>query len=53
MDRIANIINSSDNKVATEIFVGIAICVAIYLVLYIIRMAMNKVSSSAEDSLYY
>ena len=50
MDRIANIINSSDNKVATEIFVGIAICVAIYLVLYIIRMAMNKVSSSAEDS---
>ena len=50
MDRIANIINSSDNKVTTEIFVGIAICVAIYLVLYIIRMAMNKVSSSAEDS---
>ena len=50
MDRIANIINSSDNKVATEIFVGITICLAIYLVLYIIRMAMNKVSSSAEDS---
>ena len=50
MDTIRDYINNSDQSVALEIFLGIAICMLIYVLLYIMRMTFNKMSTGSEDS---
>ena len=50
MDNVFDYINNSDQSVALEIFLGIAICCVIYAILYIIRIIAKKSKAGADDS---
>ena len=43
MESVFEYINNSDQSVALEIFLGIAICAVIYAILYIIKLVAKKI----------
>ncbi len=50
MESVFEYINNSDQSVALEIFLGIAICALIYAIIYIIKLVGKKSKSGADDS---